>query len=320
MQRLPWPLKNTMNQGLGHSTNWMFVPKGTLQSVESASEKVRWGYPFGFQGQEKDNEVYGAEGTSYTAEFWQYDPRTGRRWNLDPMSRVAPAWSPYRAFYCNPISTTDPNGALEHTDVTANKDGTYTVVGGDANDGDKSINIVDEKGKTTGKLGESLTTHSFADANGDIVTGAVINPNSSEGQNFIDHEIVDANPSLIGYMYNAQNGHDYDIKDRGIENRGELSMQQYRYRGSRASNGEYGSARDFGNIGAGIVAARKGLTWERARSGFDAYQGSVEPATTQLAQRFGFKIGLELKSADDIHRMNLIKNNPGRFNPFEPKF
>ena len=33
-------------------------------------------YRYGFQGQEKDNEVYGSTGTSYTAEFWQYDSRT----------------------------------------------------------------------------------------------------------------------------------------------------------------------------------------------------------------------------------------------------
>ena len=42
-------------------------------------------YRYGFNGQEKDNEVYG-EGNSYTAEFWEYDPRLGRRWNCDPVS------------------------------------------------------------------------------------------------------------------------------------------------------------------------------------------------------------------------------------------
>ena len=31
-------------------------------------------YRFGFNGQEKDDEVYG-EGKSYSAEFWQYDTR-----------------------------------------------------------------------------------------------------------------------------------------------------------------------------------------------------------------------------------------------------
>lgn len=66
-------------------------------------------YRFGFNGQLKDNEVYGAEGTSYTAEFWQYDPRVGRRWNLDPVDK--PWMSPYHAFSNKPITNVDPNGA-----------------------------------------------------------------------------------------------------------------------------------------------------------------------------------------------------------------
>jgi hypothetical protein len=102
------PLKNAMLQAQGHIANWTFVPKGTLQSVESASEKVRWGYRFGFNGQHKDDEVYGATGTSTTAEFWQYDTRTGRRWNLDPVPQVS--ISDYAAFRLNPIRYNDPDG------------------------------------------------------------------------------------------------------------------------------------------------------------------------------------------------------------------
>jgi len=65
------------------------------------------GYRFGFNGQEKDNEVYG-EGKSYTAEFWQYDSRLGRRWNVDPVTK--PNESPYATFANNPIWFTDKVG------------------------------------------------------------------------------------------------------------------------------------------------------------------------------------------------------------------
>jgi hypothetical protein len=65
-------------------------------------------YRFGLNGQEKDDEVYGATGTSYTAEFWQYDPRTARRWNLDPKSN--PSISRYATFALNPIGFSDPRG------------------------------------------------------------------------------------------------------------------------------------------------------------------------------------------------------------------
>jgi hypothetical protein len=40
-------------------------------------------YRFGFNGQEKVNEIAGV-GNHNTAEFWEYDTRLGRRWNLDP--------------------------------------------------------------------------------------------------------------------------------------------------------------------------------------------------------------------------------------------
>lgn len=66
-------------------------------------------YRFGFNGQEKDDEIYGSTGSSYTAEFWQYDARIGKRWNIDPV--VKHHESPYAAFAGNPIWFADPNGA-----------------------------------------------------------------------------------------------------------------------------------------------------------------------------------------------------------------
>ena len=65
-------------------------------------------YRYGFGGQEKDDEVAG-KGNSYTAEFWQYDSRLGRRWNIDPV--VKPWESPYATFANNPMWFVDPNGA-----------------------------------------------------------------------------------------------------------------------------------------------------------------------------------------------------------------
>ncbi len=54
-------------------------------------------YRFGAaSGQKKDDEFYGSTGTSYTAEYWQYDPRIARRRNLDPVDK--PWMAPYHAF------------------------------------------------------------------------------------------------------------------------------------------------------------------------------------------------------------------------------
>lgn len=62
-------------------------------------------YPYGFQSQERSTEI---NDNSYTAEFWQYDSRIGRRWNTDPVPKVYE--SPYAAFGNNSIWLTDHNG------------------------------------------------------------------------------------------------------------------------------------------------------------------------------------------------------------------
>lgn len=64
-------------------------------------------YRFGFNTQEKDDEVYGP-GNLMSAEFWEYDTRIGRRWNRDPVFKV---WeSPYVVNSNNPNWISDPNG------------------------------------------------------------------------------------------------------------------------------------------------------------------------------------------------------------------
>ena len=64
-------------------------------------------YNFGFQGQQKVDEISG-EGNHYTAEYWEYDPRLGRRWNLDP--KYLAGESRYSTFSNNPIMYVDPLG------------------------------------------------------------------------------------------------------------------------------------------------------------------------------------------------------------------
>src|SRR5690606_18318291 len=66
------------------------------------------GYRFGFNGQEKDNEITGVEGSHNTAEFWMYDTRLGRRWNVDPIVRYFE--SPYATFLNSPINLNDIYG------------------------------------------------------------------------------------------------------------------------------------------------------------------------------------------------------------------
>ena len=74
-------------------------------------------YRFGFDGQEKVDEVSGP-GNHNTAKFWEYDTRLGRRWNPDPVVKV---WeSPYAGLSDNPILRIDPNG---DSDYKVDRDG-----------------------------------------------------------------------------------------------------------------------------------------------------------------------------------------------------
>jgi len=88
-------------------------------------------YRYGHNTQEKDDEIFNG---AYTAEFWEYDARTLRRWNLDPV--VKPWRSGYDAFDNTPIWKVDPNG----DDDYYSKAGTYL---GRVGEGDK-LRIIDK--------------------------------------------------------------------------------------------------------------------------------------------------------------------------------
>ena len=62
-------------------------------------------YRYGFNGQEKDLEIF--EG-AMTAEYWEYDSRIGRRWNRDPITY--PWQSSYATFNNNPVYFSDHSG------------------------------------------------------------------------------------------------------------------------------------------------------------------------------------------------------------------
>jgi len=75
-------------------------------------------YKYGFNGKENDDEIAGNNNAlDFGARI--YDVRLGRWFSVDPRAADAPGWSPYRAFFCNPIRYTDPDGQWEW-DATGN--------------------------------------------------------------------------------------------------------------------------------------------------------------------------------------------------------
>lgn len=103
-------------EGFSSGTNDIFsavIADGSYTGGDSggngSASVAMSGYRYGYNGQEKSTEVYG-EGNSYTAEFWQYDARIGRRWNIDPKSTTG--ISDFSVLGNNPISNIDPKGDL----------------------------------------------------------------------------------------------------------------------------------------------------------------------------------------------------------------
>ena len=68
-------------------------------------------YKFGFGGQEADQEIAGDK-SMYTAQFWEYDAKIGRRWNVDPI--IKHSFSTYSTFSNNPIIFIDPMGNTDY--------------------------------------------------------------------------------------------------------------------------------------------------------------------------------------------------------------
>ena len=78
-------------------------------------------------------------GSSYTAEYWQYDSRIGRRWNKDPVIKVYE--SPYVAFGNSPTWVVDPLGL---DSITINSQGVVTDI--TVMEGDDRLFEINDKG------------------------------------------------------------------------------------------------------------------------------------------------------------------------------
>jgi hypothetical protein len=85
------------------AVNSTLVLSSLIFSEEGKSSRYR----YGFSGQQRDDDVSGG-GNTYTAEYWEYDSRLGRRCNIDVITK--PWESSYVTFHDNPIALIDPRG------------------------------------------------------------------------------------------------------------------------------------------------------------------------------------------------------------------
>ena len=69
-------------------------------------------YRYSINGQEKESEL---NENITTAQYWEYDSRIGRRWNVDPVKKHS--FSPYFTFAGNPLIMVDPDGNDEYWQI-----------------------------------------------------------------------------------------------------------------------------------------------------------------------------------------------------------
>jgi len=72
------------------------------------------GYRYGFQGQERDDELKG-EGNSLNYTFRMHDPRIGRFFSIDPLEKDYPYYTPYSFSGNKPIQFVELEGLEEAT-------------------------------------------------------------------------------------------------------------------------------------------------------------------------------------------------------------
>ena len=235
-------------------------------------------YRYGFNGQEKTDEIAG-EGNHYTAQYWEMDPRLGRRWNLDPKPQIS--ISDYAIFRNNPIGFTDVlgdssvwdnKGYMIHYDPNDKdlrafmKDGDNMTLlgtlGGEIDASKWFPNLLKENSQEADDIINPVTFRDYVKQYGkwDYKYASPANPNAGAKQH------------LLGLAFYRKD------KANGI---GDLPDTYFNFNGSK------GRAEDLNNLHFGVVGDAMGLFTEKfmlqqagaAEMGKWAAEGKQVPAS-----------------------------------------
>ena len=128
-------------------------------------------YRYSHNGHEKEEEIFSG---ANSAEFWMYDSRIGRRWEIDPITY---AWqSPYACFNNNSIYFDDPKGLKGDPPI---KKGDKIDLG----NGQSTIAMTDEVVVTASKTGFLSKVGNFFRRIGDAIAGFFDRNSYGSGKN-----------------------------------------------------------------------------------------------------------------------------------------
>jgi RHS repeat-associated protein len=117
---------------------------------------MRVDYKYGFQGQERDDEMKG-EGNSVNFEYRMHDPRIGRFFAVDPLTKKYPANSPY-AFSENRVLDAIEMEGLEAFYIHGTKDLLFGLFSGSTGSHDLKNELLQGIGEV---FGNKITNREF---------------------------------------------------------------------------------------------------------------------------------------------------------------
>lgn len=97
-------------------------------------------YPMSFQGQRHDDEIKG-EGNSIEYKYRMHDPRLGRFFAVDPLTKKFPQWSPYQFGGNQVISSEELEGAEPEKDLNVNVSVSVNLGSGNSSSVSASIGV-----------------------------------------------------------------------------------------------------------------------------------------------------------------------------------
>ncbi len=151
-------------------------------------------YRYGFNGQEKSDEI---DINTTTAQFWEYDARSGRRWNLDP--KPIASLSRYSTFANNPIWNSDIKGDTlnDPNNIVANYETSVK----------NQITVIN----TLSKVAANKETKNLFTTYAANLNGVLTNINNLRTSNVVYDAIIDNSPTGPGIggitRINSTNGH-----------------------------------------------------------------------------------------------------------------